>query len=158
MVGDTYLILLSISFILLCILFHTWSLIMTIATLLNVIFSLSISYFIYTFIFQIHFFPFLNVLTVIILIGISTDSSFIMTDVWRAIQINDLADSLIDVVAKTLRHSMLFISLSKTTVFCILATKSFSTIDGIRCFRYVSYQNTYFITKKISMFIQNSSC
>ncbi|VVC45685.1 Protein patched/dispatched,Sterol-sensing domain [Cinara cedri] len=133
-VRDIYLIFLSTFFIMLCVLFYTWSLIITFVTLLNIIFSLSVSYFMYTFIFQIHFFPFMNVLAIIVLIGVSADSSFIMCDVWKAIKMNDQADSLVDVISKTLKHSLLSISLSTTTTFCAFASSFLSAINGISCF------------------------
>lgn len=135
LVKDMYLILLSTFFIMLCVLFYTWSLVITIVTLLNILFSLSVSYFIYTFVFQIHFFPFMNVLAIIVLIGVSADSSFIMCDVWKIIKINDQADSLVDVISKTLKHSLLSISLSTTTTFCAFASSFLSSINGISCFR-----------------------
>lgn len=134
---DIYLIFFSILFIMLCVLFYTWSLIITIVTLLNILFSLSVSYFIYTFVFRIYFFPFMNILAIIVLIGISADSSFIMCDVWKIIKINDQADSLVDIISKTLKHSLLSISLSTTTTFCAFASSFLSSINGISCFRYV---------------------
>lgn len=143
-VRDIHLILFSAVFIVVCILVYTWSIIMTIATMLNVIFSMSISYFIYTFVFQIQLFSFLNVLTIIVLIGISTNSVFIMGDVWKAIQNNGQADSLVDVVAKTVRQSVMFIILSSTTAFFALVTSYFSSVNGISCFGYA------FIPKCIS--------
>ncbi|XP_027851991.2 protein dispatched isoform X2 [Aphis gossypii] len=134
LVSDIYLIFLSTFFIMLCVLFYTWSIIITVVTLLNILFSLSVSYFIYTFVFQIHFFPFMNVLAIIVLIGVSADSSFIMCDVWKVIKINDQAGSLVDVISKTLKHSLLSISLSTTTTFCAFASSFVSAINGISCF------------------------
>lgn len=134
---DIYLIYLSTGFIMLCVLFYTGSPIITVVTLLNIIFSLSVSYFIYTFVLDMKFFPFLNVLAIIVLIGISADSSFIMYDAWKVIKIDDQTDSVLaDMMAKTLKHSLLSISVSTTTTFCAFASSLFGAISGISCFRY----------------------
>ena len=61
------LVLISLS-----ILCYTQSMFITIATLLAIIYALSLAYFIYTFIFGIKFFPFMNILAVVIAIGKST--------------------------------------------------------------------------------------
>lgn len=135
-VEDIHLIIFSAVFIVVCVLVYTWSLILTIAAMLNIIFSISISYFIYTFIFQIQLFSFLNVLTILVLIGITTNSVFIVADIWKAIQNNGQADSLVDVVAKTIRQSAMFLLLSSLTSFFALATSYFSTVNGISCFGY----------------------
>ena len=58
------LVLISLS-----ILLYTQSMFITIATLLAIIYALSLAYFIYTFIFGIKFFPFMNILAVVIAIG-----------------------------------------------------------------------------------------
>ncbi|XP_050532360.1 protein dispatched [Daktulosphaira vitifoliae] len=134
LVRDIYLIFLSILFIMVCVLSYTWSLIITLVTLLNILFSLSISYFIYTFILHIEFFPFMNVLAVIVLIGVSADSSFIMCDVWKVIKLNNHNDSLVEIISKTLKHSLMSITLSTTTTFCAFASSFLSAINGISCF------------------------
>lgn len=89
----------------------------------------------------------MNVLAIIVLIGVSADSSFIMCDVWKVIKINDQADSLIDVISKTLKHSLLSISLSTTTTFCAFASSFLSAINGISCFRYVFFLNSNYCLK-----------
>ena len=53
----------------LAILAYTRSMFITVATLLAIIYALSLAYFIYTFICGIKFFPFMNMLAVVIAIG-----------------------------------------------------------------------------------------
>ena len=61
---------------------YTTSLFITFMTALSLLFSLHISYCIYTVIFQIHFFPFMNLLTIILILAIGSDDVFIYVKVW----------------------------------------------------------------------------
>jgi len=79
----------------------------------------------------------MNVLAIIVLIGISADSSFIMCDVWKSIKVNNVTDSLDAAISKTLKHSLLSISLSTTITFFAFLSSYFSSINGISCFRCV---------------------
>lgn len=79
----------------------------------------------------------MNVLAVIVLIGISADSSFIICDVWKTIKVNEITDSLDEAISKTLKHSLLSISISTTITFFAFASSFLSSINGISCFRCV---------------------
>lgn len=57
------------SFMILCIWSYTNSLVITISTVLAIIMSLITSYFVYTFFFKIKFFPFMNLLAIVVAIG-----------------------------------------------------------------------------------------
>lgn len=69
LVRDTWLMSMGALFILLCIWLYTTSLFLTIMTIIAVVFSLGISYFMYTLVFELHFFPFMNLLATIVVIG-----------------------------------------------------------------------------------------
>lgn len=66
---DTWLMSLGSLFVLICMWLYTGSLFITLMTVIAIGFSLGISYFIYTLIFELHFFPFMNLLASIVAIG-----------------------------------------------------------------------------------------
>lgn len=69
LIYDGYLVGLAGLFILLCMWKYTNSLFITVMTLIANVFSLGISYFLYTIVLELPFFPFMNLLAVIVLIG-----------------------------------------------------------------------------------------
>ena len=46
-------------------------------------FQISLAYFVYTFVFRIEFFPFMNVLTAVIAVGVGADDTFILYKAWQ---------------------------------------------------------------------------
>lgn len=69
LISDGWLLGLGGLFVVLCMSFYTASLFITVMTILAVTFSLGVSYFIYTFIFELSFFPFMNMLAVVVVVG-----------------------------------------------------------------------------------------
>ena len=69
LIEDALYMVFALVLISLSILLYTRSLFITVATLLAIIYALSLAYFIYTFICGIKFFPFMNILAVVIAIG-----------------------------------------------------------------------------------------
>lgn len=69
LISDGWLICLGIVFVLMCIWLYTNSFFITVMTVIANVFALGISYFIYTFIFELPYFPFMNLLAVIVLVG-----------------------------------------------------------------------------------------
>lgn len=66
---DIWLIGSGSLFVLLCMWLYTESLFLTIMTIIAIVFSLGISYFMYTLIFELRFFPFMNLLVIIVAVG-----------------------------------------------------------------------------------------
>lgn len=69
LISDGWLVLLSGLFVVVCMCVYTSSLFITFMTLVAIVFSLGVSYFIYVFIFRLTFFPFMNILGVIVIMG-----------------------------------------------------------------------------------------
>ncbi|XP_058062470.1 protein dispatched [Anopheles bellator] len=80
---DGWLIGLGGIFVVLCMWLYTGSLFVTIMTVTAVAFSLGIAYFIYSFVFELTFFPFMNLLAVIVVVGIGADDAFIFLKIWQ---------------------------------------------------------------------------
>lgn len=69
LINDGWLIILSCVFVVLCMWFYTSSFFVTFMTIVGIIFSLGVSYFIYLYVYRLTFFPFMNVLAVVVMIG-----------------------------------------------------------------------------------------
>lgn len=69
LIRDTWLMGSGVSFVFACIWLYTKSLFLTIMTIIVIFFSLAISYFMYVLVFEIKFFPFMNLLATIVAIG-----------------------------------------------------------------------------------------
>lgn len=72
LIYDGWLVCIGVVFVLLCIWMYTNSFFITVMTVIANIFALGIAYFIYTFLFELPFFPFMNLLAVIVLVGKNT--------------------------------------------------------------------------------------
>ena len=66
---DAVYLLLAGGLIALAILAYTRSIFLTLTTLTSILYTLSLAYFFYTFVFGVAFFPFMNVLATVIAIG-----------------------------------------------------------------------------------------
>uniref|UniRef100_A0A1Q3F822 Putative patched transmembrane receptor n=1 Tax=Culex tarsalis TaxID=7177 RepID=A0A1Q3F822_CULTA len=82
---DGWLVGLGGIFVVISMWLYTKSLFVTLMTVVAVIFSLGIAYFIYTLIFELSFFPFMNLLTVIVVVGIGADDAFIFLKIWQCV-------------------------------------------------------------------------
>lgn len=69
LVSDSSLLLSGFIFIALCISAYTGSIILTITTIFAVLFSLGISYAVYSLVLRIKFFPFMNLLAIVVAVG-----------------------------------------------------------------------------------------
>lgn len=69
LVSDSSLVLVGFIFVTLCIWTYTGSIVLTITTIFAVLFSLGISYAIYTLVLRIQFFPFMNLLAIVVAVG-----------------------------------------------------------------------------------------
>ena len=114
--------------------FYTESIILTILLVVSVVSALIIAYFIYMIVLRLEFFPFLNVTTLIFLVGIGADDAFVYTDVWRQSKKLHSGASLTKITAETLKHASLSMFVTSfTTAAAFLANLS-SEITSIRCF------------------------
>lgn len=66
---DGWLIGLGGLFVMICMWLYTKSFIIMVMTFVAIVFSLGIAYFVYTLLFELPFFPFMNVLAVVVIVG-----------------------------------------------------------------------------------------
>lgn len=66
---DAWLVALGGLFVMVCMCLYTGSIFITLMTCIAVIFTLALAYFTYTLIFRMSFFPYMNLLAVVVIIG-----------------------------------------------------------------------------------------
>lgn len=77
LVADSVWLGLGAALIFLAMWAYTTSIFVTVMTFLSIFWALVTAYFLYTFVFEIDFFPYMNMVTVVMMIGIGTDDLFI---------------------------------------------------------------------------------
>ncbi|TRY78598.1 hypothetical protein TCAL_06908 [Tigriopus californicus] len=123
--------------IVLAILVYTQSFFLTLTTTLSIVFSLSLAYFLYSMLFGIDFFPFMNILAAVIAIGVGADDTFILVKSW-SMQKPDpnlsLPDQMEKLVLNTLQHSTLSMLVTSLTTAMAFFASYISSITAIKCF------------------------
>ena len=140
---DLYLFIIAIVSILLLMVLYLRSLTVTIATLFDIAFSFVMSYFFYHIVFRLKFFPFMNLLSGLVLIAVGADDVFVFTDIWlqekahfkeehgvKALHSGDLCTILI----KTFKHASLSIFVTSLSTASAFLANMVSEITSIRCF------------------------
>ncbi|KAG5669714.1 hypothetical protein PVAND_000009 [Polypedilum vanderplanki] len=155
---DAWLVGLGFLFVLICMWLYTSSFFVTINTVFAIILSLGLSYFIYNMIFKLKFFPFMNLLVLIVIVGIGSDDAFIFMKIWHCVyterfrknfnspltpsssfasepysESRDL-DSLVAVMAKTLEHASISMFVTSLTTAAAFYASFESSITAVRCF------------------------
>jgi protein dispatched 1 len=158
LLSDAWLVGLGGLFVLVSMWLYTSSLFVTINTVIAIVLSLGISYFIYVIVFKLKFFPFMNLLVLIVIVGIGSDDAFIFMKIWHCVQMErakktinspltpsssfasdpyspDAArDSLVGVMAKTLKHASLSMLVTSLTTAAAFYASYASSITAVRCF------------------------
>ena len=120
--------------ILLIMWFYTESVLLTFLLMLSVVSALIIAYFLYMIVLGLKFFPFLNITTLIFLVGIGADDAFVFTDVWRQSKQNNPGASLTRITADTLKHASLSMFVTSFTTATAFIANFSSQITTIKCF------------------------
>ena len=114
--------------------FFMGSFILTLCGLMCVIYATALSYFLYTRVFRLDFFPFLNITTLVFLVGIGADDAFVYYDIWRQTRAANPNANIMQLTLNTLRYaavSMLVTSLTTASAFYAGVS---STITPIKLF------------------------
>ena len=125
---------LALGLVLLVMIGYLKSVSLMLATIFNVLFSLNLAYFIYFFVLRMSYFPFLNLLALLILIAVGADDVFIFNDVWTQAQ-RELPNSSHDKwMSQALRHAVTSISVTSLTTAGAFFSNYVSNITVIKCF------------------------
>ena len=147
MLADLYLAALAMIFIMIILWLYTRSLLVTSLVALIVVSSLVIAYFIYTIILDMKFFPFLNVLTSVFLVGIAADDAFVYIDIWNqstreqrakrgrpTLNEEEHEQEMIRVTVNTMKHASLSMFVTSFTTSSAFFASLTSEITSIRLF------------------------
>ncbi|OTF73228.1 hypothetical protein BLA29_010269 [Euroglyphus maynei] len=110
-------------------------------TLLTNLASLSTAYFIYTFVLNINFFPFLNLLSLIILVAIGSDNALIYCQTWSCAassspQHRTLTPNYEQELSQILNHVLMSSFCASFTTCGAFFAGYFSDITSLKCFRF----------------------
>uniref|UniRef100_A0A8D8X106 Protein dispatched n=1 Tax=Cacopsylla melanoneura TaxID=428564 RepID=A0A8D8X106_9HEMI len=131
---DTWLIAAGAGSIVLFIYLYTSSLFLTGIIILTISQSLGVSYFFYTCVFNIQFFPFMNILAIIVALGIGSDDAFIVFNTWYNASKETTNVSSIDLYYTVLKHASIAICVTCVTTVAAFLTSIDSKITAVACF------------------------
>uniref|UniRef100_A0A3Q3D8W9 Protein dispatched homolog 1 n=1 Tax=Hippocampus comes TaxID=109280 RepID=A0A3Q3D8W9_HIPCM len=131
---DTVYPAIAIVIVLLVMCVYTRSVFITLMTIIAIISSLIVSYFLYRLVFNFEFFPFMNLTALIILVGIGADDAFVLCDVWNYTKFDKPRAELAETVSVTLQHAALSMFVTSFTTAAAFYANYVSNITAIRCF------------------------
>ncbi|KAG7508766.1 dispatched-like 1 [Solea senegalensis] len=131
---DTVYPAIAIVIVLLVMCVYTRSIFITLMTIIAIISSLIVSYFLYRMVFNFEFFPFMNLTALIILVGIGADDAFVLCDVWNYTKFDKPNAELSETVSVTLQHAALSMFVTSFTTAAAFYANYVSNITAIRCF------------------------
>ncbi|XP_072027301.1 protein dispatched homolog 1-like [Amphiura filiformis] len=136
--ADTLYLGLSAILVVIIINLYVRSPFITAMTLLNMIMSLTLAYFAYKALFQLPFFPFVNIAAAVLVIGIGADDTFVFVDIWKKAR-QDIAKkepiyNRAAVVHETLKHASVTMFVTSFTTASALYASAVSSITAVKCF------------------------
>ncbi|XP_038124937.1 protein dispatched homolog 1 [Cyprinodon tularosa] len=131
---DTLYPAIAIVIVLMVMCVYTRSVFITLMTIIAIISSLIVSYFLYRMVFNFEFFPFMNLTALIILVGIGADDAFVLCDVWNYTKFDKPHAELSETVSVTLHHAALSMFVTSFTTAAAFYANYVSNITAIRCF------------------------
>lgn len=135
LITDSIFLVFGMIFVTLCVYFYTRSIVITLGTILSIIYSLGVSYFCYTYIFNIGFFPFMNLLTVVVVVGIGSDDTFIFCKFWEVEKKNASPGAdLSQLVMRTMKHAVPAMFVTTVTTAGAFVASMVSQVTAIDCF------------------------
>lgn len=115
---------------------YVGSIFVTAMTMVSIILSMVVAFFLYHVIYRIPFFPFINVITAILIIGIGADDCFVYVDIWKATKKEKGGgmDNLLPILIDTVKHASITMFVTSLTTSSALFAGVVSTITALRCF------------------------
>ena len=112
----------------------TSSIFITIMTFLAMFWSLELAYFLYVFVFEVPFFPYMNLVTVLLILALGSDDVFVYTKIWHLAKRDRNSGTLEKLVSDTLKHATLSMFVTSLTTAGALLANSVSPITTLKCF------------------------
>ncbi|XP_063429567.1 protein dispatched homolog 1-like isoform X1 [Mytilus trossulus] len=131
---DTIWIIGAICVIFILVWIYTASIFVTIMTFVVIGSSLVMSYFLNQIIFEIKFFPYMNLVTAVMVIAIGADDVFVYCKVWHLSKSERNNGTMEKIVHDTLHHATLSMFVTSLTTSAALFSNGASSITAIKCF------------------------
>ena len=113
---------------------YTESICITLTACLNFLLSYLMAFFFYFIIFRRAFFPFVNIVAAVLVIGVGADDTFVYVDIWRQ-SLSELKGSPLHVIVQnTLHHATVTMLVTSLTTAGSLYANIISDITPIKCF------------------------
>ncbi|CAG5132771.1 unnamed protein product, partial [Candidula unifasciata] len=113
---------------------YTTSFFVTVMTFLSMFWAVEVAYFLYTFVFKIKFFPYMNMVTLIVMLGIGADDLFIYCRVWNLAKSEKNNGIIEKIISDTLHHTVLSMLVTSLTTAAAFYANYISDITAVRCF------------------------
>ncbi|XP_056402833.1 protein dispatched homolog 2 isoform X2 [Hyla sarda] len=134
LVLDTVYPVLAILSIFISMSFYLRSFFITFMVLMSVVGSLMISFFLYKLVFRMTFFPFVNLIAIIILSSLCANHTFVFFDLWNLSKIQHSAGGMLHWVKHTMHHFVYLMLVSCLTTGASFYAGYLSSVTSIRCF------------------------
>ncbi len=134
LIWDLLYFMLAMGFIVVIVCIYLRSIVLTIATILDVVFSFAIAYFLYFVVFRFTFFPFLNLLSGLVIIALVADDVFLYYDTFQRMKMKYPSGNLSLWTTETMRHAGLSIFVTSLTTASAFLANVISDITAIKCF------------------------
>jgi hypothetical protein len=131
---DTIWIIGAICVIFTTVWIYTSSIFVTIMTFVVIGSSLVMAYFLNKLIFEITFFPYMNLITAVIVIAIGADDVFLYCKIWHMSKSERNNGTMEKIVSDTLHHATLSMFVTSLTTSAALYSNGASSITAIKCF------------------------
>ncbi|KAL4238257.1 Protein dispatched 1 [Mactra antiquata] len=131
---DSKWITISAIFVFFVVWLFTGSIFVTVMTFLTMFWSLELSYFLYIFVFKIQFFPYMNLVTILLIIAIGADDVFVYSKIWHLAKKERNNGTLEKLVSDTMKHASLSMFVTSFTTAGALFANVVSPITSIKCF------------------------
>ena len=134
LIGDLKYFAVALGMILLILIVYMRSVVLVIALMGNVAASFVAAYAVYFYVFRIEFFPFINIISGLILIAIGADNVFVFYDAWKEAKKSDRNIPLENQVSRTFSHAAVAITVTSLTTSASFYANCVTHIPAIRCF------------------------
>lgn len=131
---DSKWITISGVFIFFVVWLYTGSIFVTVMTFMSMFWSLELAYFLYVFVFEIKFFPYMNLVTVLLVIAVGADDVFVYSKIWHLSKKERNNGTLEKLVSDTLKHATLSMFVTSLTTAGALFANVVSSITAIKSF------------------------
>ncbi|XP_048733211.1 protein dispatched homolog 1-like isoform X2 [Ostrea edulis] len=134
LIADSVWLLISGIVIFLLLWLYSLSIFVTIMTFFMMFWSLEMAYLLYIMVFDISFFPYMNLVAVIIILAIGADDVFIYVKVWEMAKSERNNGTFEKIVSDTLKNGSVSMFVTSLTTAAALYCNAFSSITSIKCF------------------------